>query len=139
MSEALSPLNIVVIGAGLIGERHARLIAQLSEFELCAIIDPSQSSKLLSEELSSRHFSDLSIFLDRENQCDGVIIATPNETHCAFALACFDTAQLRNFAKMIRCNAYPLVSVKDGLQSVRIVEAIHRSAKEGHFVTIPAN
>ncbi len=90
MSHVTSPLQIAVVGAGLIGERHAKLIHGLIGFELCAIIDPSTHSKLLANELSTIHFGDLASFIKSKIVCDGVIIATPNETHLEFALRCFE-------------------------------------------------
>ena len=90
MSEIASPLKIAVVGAGLIGERHARLITQLSEFELCAIVDPSENAKRIADELGIQCFLQLSSFLNGNVDCDGVIIATPNETHRPFAIRCFE-------------------------------------------------
>jgi len=84
------PLRVAVIGAGLIGERHARLVAELPNFVLSAIVDPAKNSQKLAEELDASHFSDISVFLENKPSCDGVIIATPNETHRPFALACFE-------------------------------------------------
>jgi len=84
------PLNIAVVGAGLIGERHARLINKLPEYELCAVIDPAEATIKLADALSTRHFSKLDVFFESEAKCDGIILATPNDTHRPFALACFE-------------------------------------------------
>lgn len=81
-------LKIALVGAGLIGERHARLVSGQDDLELCAVIDPSQKSIELAKELSSSHFADIDSFLQSELSCDGVIIATPNETHRPFAVKC---------------------------------------------------
>lgn len=90
MSTAISSLQIAVIGAGLIGERHARLINELSGFELCAIVDPSEYSHKIAKDLQVPCFNDLKAFFESESQCDGAVIATPNETHRSFAISCFD-------------------------------------------------
>lgn len=46
------------------------------------------------------------------------------------------TVQLCNFANVIKGTSLPLVSAKDGVQSVRVVEAIHQSAKAGSTIKI---
>ncbi len=90
MTRKNAPLKIAVLGAGLIGERHARLIDSLPEFVLGAIIDPSIASARLANDLGAKHFAELTDFFEGDIVCDGVVIATPNETHKAFALACFE-------------------------------------------------
>lgn len=90
MSEDIASLKIALLGAGLIGERHAKLLHKLDGFELCAIVDPSEKTKNLASVLEAQYFADISGFLNAGINCDGVIIATPNDTHRSFALQCFD-------------------------------------------------
>ena len=42
--------------------------------------------------------------------------------------------QLAHFCEVIRGNADPLVSVRDGLQNLRVVDAIAESARTGFLV-----
>ena len=73
------PARIVVVGAGLIGERHAKLVARHTMTELAAIVDPAPQSSQLADELGCKKFSDISeIAMD---EIDGAIIATPNANH----------------------------------------------------------
>ncbi|MDH4612015.1 Gfo/Idh/MocA family oxidoreductase [Pseudomonas sp. BN102] len=44
--------------------------------------------------------------------------------------------QLEHFCQVIRGEAEPLVSVRDGLQNLRVVEAIARAAREGRMVVV---
>jgi len=88
VTKVVAPLKIAVVGVGLIGQRHAQLIAKLAEFELCAIVDPADGTKGLADEFSTIHYVDLKSFFESQTECDGVIIATPNETHREFALSC---------------------------------------------------
>lgn len=90
MTKLASPLKIAVVGVGLIGQRHAQLLAKLAEFELCAIIDPADGSKDFADKLSVTHYLDLKSFFESGTECDGVIIATPNETHREFAIRCLN-------------------------------------------------
>jgi predicted dehydrogenase len=73
------PARIVVVGAGLIGERHAKLVARHTMTELAAIVDPAPSSIQLANELGCKKLNDISeIAMD---EIDGAIIATPNANH----------------------------------------------------------
>ncbi|MEP2946735.1 MAG: Gfo/Idh/MocA family oxidoreductase [Lentilitoribacter sp.] len=73
------PARIVVVGAGLIGERHAKLVARHTMTELAAIVDPAPQSNKLADELGCKKLNDISeIAMD---EIDGAIIATPNANH----------------------------------------------------------
>lgn len=73
------PARIVVVGAGLIGERHAKLVARHTMTELAAIVDPAPQSNQLADELGCKKLNDISeIAMD---EVDGAIIATPNANH----------------------------------------------------------
>ena len=43
--------------------------------------------------------------------------------------------QIAHFADVIRGNAKPLVSARDGLQNLRVVDAIVEAAKSGSVVS----
>ncbi|MER1968987.1 Gfo/Idh/MocA family oxidoreductase [Castellaniella sp. GW247-6E4] len=45
--------------------------------------------------------------------------------------------QIEHFAAVIRGEAQPLVSVRDGVQNLRVVEAIGQAAREGRRVSVP--
>ena len=47
--------------------------------------------------------------------------------------------QLEHFGAVIRGEAQPLVSARDGLQNLRITEAIVEAAKTGQVVPIPTH
>lgn len=73
------PVRIAVIGAGLIGERHAKLVARHEMTELAAIVDPAPQSNELAKELNCKKLNDISEIAMGE--IDGAIIATPNANH----------------------------------------------------------
>lgn len=87
--EILTPeiLKFALVGAGLIGVRHAHAIAQHPHAGLSVIIDPAAPAQKLAEDLGARHFSDIDQFFASGEAIDAVIIATPNNTHRPFALA----------------------------------------------------
>lgn len=79
--------SIVVVGAGLVGRRHAELVAKHARLQ--AIADPNPATSDLAKNLGARWFADLPACLD-DGPPDGVIVATPNRLHADNALACID-------------------------------------------------
>ncbi|MCF3639655.1 Gfo/Idh/MocA family oxidoreductase [Rhizobium sp. TRM95111] len=85
MFEHRSEARLAVVGAGLIGRRHADIA--LRETALCAIVDPSPEAARLAASAGVPIYGDLEAMLAREAP-DGVIIATPNRLHVEQALTC---------------------------------------------------
>jgi predicted dehydrogenase len=81
----MSQVSIAVVGAGLIGRRHAGHVAACPDARLSAIVDPSPAG----EEVAAAHgvplFRDLSALLASARP-DGLIIATPNQLHVEHGL-----------------------------------------------------
>ena len=86
----MASLHLALIGAGLIGIRHLHLMSQISSVNICAIVDPSDHAKSMAKERAASYFRSLQDFLKSGVRCDGVVIATPNDTHRPIALDCFD-------------------------------------------------
>ena len=88
MKEATdSAVRLAVIGAGLIGKKHAALIKDLPEACLVAISDVDTAVRRYSEELGVAFFEDYSDMLCAVSP-DGVIVATPTESHATVGMAC---------------------------------------------------
>lgn len=83
----MEPVKLAVVGAGLIGSRHARLIHGHPECSLVGICDPDTGRRPVAEELEVPFYRDLSDLLE-EHQPQGAIVATPNGTHLAVAEVC---------------------------------------------------
>ena len=81
------PTRIAVIGAGLIGRKHLSILKDDPAFEVAGIADPSPQAEAYARENGFAHFTDNEALLDKTKP-DGVIIAGPNATHRATALAC---------------------------------------------------
>ncbi|MEW7006292.1 Gfo/Idh/MocA family protein [Lentilitoribacter sp. EG35] len=81
-------VRIAIMGAGLIGERHARLAEVHPDVELAAIIDPDPKKSTLAAELNCGHFNSLTDIAP--NICDAVVIATPNSDHLKSGLQCLE-------------------------------------------------
>ena len=83
----MNTVRIVVIGAGLIGEKHARLISASEKCSLAGICDINPDRKSVAEKLNVPFYRDIEEMLESE-QPDGAIIATPNGFHRDCAQTC---------------------------------------------------
>lgn len=87
---ALEPVSIVVVGAGLIGPRHAQHIKEHKNARLFGIVDPSAIGRKVAEDYNTDYFDSISAMI---NHCDnqgiayphGAVVATPNATHIRVA------------------------------------------------------
>ncbi|OYX41159.1 MAG: oxidoreductase [Rhodobacterales bacterium 32-67-9] len=80
-------VRIAVVGAGLIGARHAEAIAAAPDAALASVTDPSEVGQKVATAQGVRHFTTLAKML-AEDRPDGVILATPNQAHVEGALDC---------------------------------------------------
>ena len=81
------PLRYGILGTGMMGHEHIRMLRLLPDVEVVAYADPDRTSRwwtrqLLGEEHPARAFEDPSALL-REAEVDAVVVATPNHTHRA--------------------------------------------------------
>lgn len=76
----MNPVNLIVMGAGLIGVRHAEHIMAECGARLAAIVDPAPAARTVAERLGTRWFGSLTEALAADRP-DGIIIATPNTLH----------------------------------------------------------
>lgn len=87
MSSTHPQARIAILGAGLIGKRHAEYVAK--EAVLSAIVDPDEEAKAVAEKHSTKHYSNLDDLLN-DDKPDGIIIATPNQMHEKHAIQCME-------------------------------------------------
>jgi predicted dehydrogenase len=85
----LKPTRIAVIGAGLIGRKHLSILEDDPAFEVAGVADPSAAAAAYAREHGFACFADAETMLDAVKP-DGAIVAGPNATHRAVALACID-------------------------------------------------
>lgn len=76
----MAPVKLAVMGAGLIGRRHAEHVAREPGALLSAIVDPSEVGRDLAERLGTRWHRSLGDLIAADRP-EGVIIATPNQLH----------------------------------------------------------
>lgn len=82
----MTPVQLAVLGAGLIGRRHVEHILAAPDANLQAIVDPSEPAKAWAAKLGVAWFADLAALLSAHTP-DGIIAATPNQLHASNGLA----------------------------------------------------
>ncbi len=80
------PLRIGLIGAGLIGRKHAAYVTASADCDLVAIADPSPDAKEVAATHGAACHGDVESMLAVEH-LDGVIVAAPNHLHEAAGIA----------------------------------------------------
>jgi predicted dehydrogenase len=85
----MSAPKIAVLGAGLIGRRHAGHIARSPDATLGAIVDPSPAAQDLARQLATEWFPDFPAMIARMRP-DGLIVATPNSLHVEHGIAAIE-------------------------------------------------
>src|ERR1700744_3253566 len=86
-SDAKQTLRIGVIGAGIMGSNHARVLAGLPGTTLVGIVDPLPEHRARATQLvGCRAFSTVDELL--AEGVDAVTIAAPTHLHHEIALAC---------------------------------------------------
>lgn len=76
----MTSIKLAVIGAGLIGRRHAEHVAAEPRAILSAVVDPTPTGRAVAAALGAPWFSSFAEMLEADRP-DGVIIATPNQLH----------------------------------------------------------
>src|ERR1700752_4912331 len=80
-------LRVGVIGAGVMGSNHARVLAGLPGIDLVGVVDPLEAHRARATELAScRTFDHLDVLLTEG--VDAVTVAAPTHLHHEIALAC---------------------------------------------------
>lgn len=81
-----NPVNIAIIGCGLIGPRHAQSILKTPYAHLIALVDPAPHGPKTAVSLNTTHYSSISKLLSSPHKPDAAIICTPNATHVPLSL-----------------------------------------------------
>lgn len=111
-------LQVGVIGAGLMGTTHVRLLsAAVSRAEVVAVSDASaENAERVAQEDGVRTVHADALDLIRDPQVEAVVIASPAETHERFVLACLEAG------KPVLCEK-PLVATVEASRRVLDAEA----------------
>ena len=85
----MNEVRLAIIGAGVIGRRHADAIANNANAKLVAIADPAPSGEAVATELHVPLYTDLNEMFANEH-LDGVIVSTPTEAHFSPTMAALE-------------------------------------------------
>ena len=83
----MNPVRLAVIGAGLMGSKHAKLIHAHGDCRLVGICDIEAHRASVAKACDVPFFQDIEELLERERP-QGAIIATPNACHATHHEAC---------------------------------------------------
>lgn len=123
----MDPLKIVVVGAGLIGSKHAALVNADHNCRLVGVCDVDSSLKSVADTCSVAFYEDIQELLERESP-DGAIIATPNGSHLAMTEVCAERSVNVLIEKPIAGSledAHRIVEVADAT-GIRVLVGHHR-------------
>lgn len=77
----MSELRVAVVGAGILGQRHARVFHELENTRLVAVADHSiEKARAAAEPAGAPAFTDIAAMLAQVD-CDAVAVATPDHLH----------------------------------------------------------
>ena len=82
-----SPLRVGLIGAGVMGSSHARVISESARTELAFVVDPSAEH---ATRVADRFGGDARTDLDSLSGCDALVVAAPTEHHTEWAMRALD-------------------------------------------------
>ena len=85
----ISKKKIVLLGGGLIGQEHAKLVHKNPLTTLAGISDILEDAEKYAHLLDVTFYNDYEKLLDQQ-QPDGAIIAAPNKLHAPLTQACLD-------------------------------------------------
>jgi predicted dehydrogenase len=76
----MSKIRVAVVGAGILGSRHARVFQEQPETELVAIVDVNPARADVAQQYGVRLHPDLRTLLANET-VDAIVVATPDHLH----------------------------------------------------------
>lgn len=76
-----SPVKIVVVGAGLIGPRHAHAVVQEPSAMLSCIVDINPAAQKIANECGTTWYASIADMIAAGCKPDAAIVCTPNHTH----------------------------------------------------------
>src|ERR1700743_3017340 len=123
--EAKSALRVGVVGAGVMGSNHARVLAGLTGTALMRVVDPGPAHRVRATELAGcRTFETLDELI--AEGVDAVTIAAPTHLHHEISLACI----ARNIDVLVE---KPIAStVEEGREIVAAAERAGVTLMVGH-------
>lgn len=83
----MEKVKIGLIGLGLMGIPHARILKKVEACDLVAAAEVDESQKAVADELGIKFYKSYEEMIDKES-LQGVILALPNHLHAPIGIAC---------------------------------------------------
>ena len=83
----MEKVRIGLIGLGLMGTPHARILKKVDECDLVAAAEVDEKQKKVAEELGIKFYKNYEEMIEKES-LQGVILALPNHLHAPIGIAC---------------------------------------------------
>lgn len=78
-------IKIAIVGAGLIGPRHAESVISNPSTELVGLVDPASTGETTAAKLNTNYYPSVAALLASPQRPDAAIVCTPNHTHVSVA------------------------------------------------------
>ncbi|CAG8381680.1 unnamed protein product [Penicillium salamii] len=78
-------VKVAIVGAGLIGPRHAKSVIANPSTELIALVDPMPTGEATASGLQTNYYPSVASLLASPHRPDAAIVCTPNHTHVPIA------------------------------------------------------
>lgn len=88
----MRPVRIAVVGAGVMGRNHARVISQTPETHLAAVVDATPQAAETVARMHGTHARTLHEVLS-DHSIEGIVVATPTATHIEIAQRALDAGK----------------------------------------------
>ena len=124
----MSKLNVAVIGAGILGSRHARVFSEQPETQLVAVVDVNPARAEIANKYGAKFYADLNTMLASEN-VDAVAIATPDHLHRDPVLTAINAGKNVFFEKPMATNADDARAITDAATKSNLTVMVNYSQR----------
>ncbi|KAM0720879.1 hypothetical protein Q7P37_003164 [Cladosporium fusiforme] len=121
-----SKIAIAIVGAGLIGPRHAESVVKCTDASLAAFVDPNPQAEAVARNFGVPLYQDVDDLLASGLQVDAAIVCSPNSTHVSIS------KQLLDAGIHVLVEKPVAIDVPSGQDLVRHVNQSSKYALAGH-------
>lgn len=119
-------VTVAIVGAGLIGPRHAESVTRCPDASLVAFVDPSPQAQTVAQRFGVPLYEDLEGLLASGTVPDAAIVCSPNSTHVSLSKRLLDAGVHVLVEKPVS------IDVASGQELVQHVKRSHKTALAGH-------
>lgn len=121
-----SQVAVAIVGAGLIGPRHAESVAKCPDASLAAFVDPNPQAEAVAQKFGVPLHKDVEGLLASGSLPDAAIVCSPNSTHVSLSKRLLDAGIHVLVEKPVA------IDVSSGRDLVRHVQRSNKVALAGH-------